>query len=386
MAKIIDNRTSATGEPIFATYLHSKAKQLGLPLSGTFELTPRCNFNCKMCYIHSSDCNSLAEREISAEKWIELGKRVKEAGTVFLLLTGGEPLMRKDFPHIYKSLNEMGFILSVNTNGSLITDEIFELFRAYPPHRLSISLYGASNETYASLCENEKFDEVIKNIKRLKEAGIQLKINCSLTPYNCDDAEKIVKISKEIGVNIKIATYMYPPLRKNDDNTGINSGRFTAFEGAYHKVRCDLMKNGKEKFIERAQQLKSGIYLSERECVEPPEEGEESHCRAGITTFWIDWQGNMSPCGMIPDEEYNVFERDFAECWEKTREKAGRIRMPAECTSCKYKTFCHVCAAACLCETGEYSKKPEYICEFSRNVAEIMEKEAEKLRSGKNGD
>lgn len=386
MPKIIDSRTSATGEPIFSAYLHSKARKLGIPVSGTFELTPRCNFDCKMCYIHSSDCNSFADREISAEKWIELGRRVKDNGVLFLLLTGGEPLLRNDFPYIYKSLNEMGFILSVNTNGSLITDEIFELFKAYPPHRISISLYGASNETYLSLCGNEKFDTVLSNIKRLKEAGIQVKVNCSLTPYNCNDADKIYSITNELGANIKFATYMYPPLRNSAENTGKNTGRFTPYEGAYHKVKCDLMKNGKDKFIERADLLKKGILLSENECIEPSEEGEALRCRAGVTTFWVDWRGYMSPCGMIPDEEFNVFEKDFSECWKATREKAGKIRMPAECTGCKYKSICGVCAAACLCETGEYGKKPEYICQFSKNVAEIMEKEAERLRSEKNGD
>ena len=79
---------SLSTEPKLISYLHSKGIEKGIPVSGTFELTSRCNFRCEMCYVHGENCKS---KELSAEEWIALGECAKDAGTVFLLLTGGEP-------------------------------------------------------------------------------------------------------------------------------------------------------------------------------------------------------------------------------------------------------------------------------------------------------
>ena len=104
-------------EPLMVRYLHEKGLQEGRPVSGTFELTQRCNFGCEMCYVH--DCKQKTD-PLSAEDWLSLAQQAKDAGTVFLLLTGGEPLLRDDFEYIYRSLAKMGFLISINTNGSLL--------------------------------------------------------------------------------------------------------------------------------------------------------------------------------------------------------------------------------------------------------------------------
>ena len=64
-------RITPQGEPLISAYLHSRAISRGVPLAGNFELTARCNFNCKMCYVHQQQCP--AEKELSAEQWIAIG-------------------------------------------------------------------------------------------------------------------------------------------------------------------------------------------------------------------------------------------------------------------------------------------------------------------------
>ena len=90
-------------EPLMVKYLHDKGAREGIPVSGTFELTQRCNFNCEMCYVH--DCKQKTDPP-TAEDWLNLAQQAKDAGTVFLLLTGGEPLIRDDFEEIYKCQSE----------------------------------------------------------------------------------------------------------------------------------------------------------------------------------------------------------------------------------------------------------------------------------------
>lgn len=104
-----------TVEPIMSSYLHQKGIERGLAVSGAFEITSRCNFNCSMCYVHNETQDAL-----SAEQWLNLGSQARDAGLLFLLITGGEPLLREDFEKIYLGLQKLGFMISINTNGSLI--------------------------------------------------------------------------------------------------------------------------------------------------------------------------------------------------------------------------------------------------------------------------
>ena len=138
---------------LFVNTLFMKAQAKGIPLSGSFELTARCNFDCRMCYIHrrSRDCEALMG-EKNADWWVTLAKQAKEHGTLLLLLTGGEPLLRRDFDEIYTACKSLGLLTSVNTNGVLLDEDKLRLLREYPPQRVNISLYGASPETYGRLC------------------------------------------------------------------------------------------------------------------------------------------------------------------------------------------------------------------------------------------
>ena len=99
--------------------LLAKGARAGLPVMGTFELTPRCNLQCKMCYIRLTEKEMRPlGRELTATQWLSLAREAVDAGMVFLLLTGGEPLLRKDFPVMYESLAQMGFIISINIHAN----------------------------------------------------------------------------------------------------------------------------------------------------------------------------------------------------------------------------------------------------------------------------
>ena len=206
-------------EPYISTYLHSKGRKLGLPISGTFELTSRCNFNCPMCYVHMTNdqIRESGKRELTAKEWLDIAKEAKDRGMIFVLLTGGEPLVREDFFEIYQGMKSMGLYISINTNASLLKGEVLERFIVDPPYRFNISLYGGSDETYQRMCGLPRYSEVIENIRKLKETGIDVSLNLSITPYNCEDMEKIYKDAVELDVNVKAASYMYPSIRVNGE-------------------------------------------------------------------------------------------------------------------------------------------------------------------------
>ena len=166
-------------EPYISTYLHSKGRRLGLPIAGNFELTARCNFNCPMCYVHMTpeQVRSSGKEELTARQWLEIAAAAKERGMVFALLTGGEPLVRKDFFEIYDGMREMGLLISINSNGSMLRGAILERFLEAPPFRFNISLYGGNNETYRNMCGIPAYDQVKENIRKLRQAGVDVSLN-----------------------------------------------------------------------------------------------------------------------------------------------------------------------------------------------------------------
>lgn len=170
------------------------------PVNATLELTLRCNLKCKMCmFRHSSEEDSiLSKEELSASKWETMIKELFDAGVLNVLITGGEPLLRKDFSEIYKSIYRLGFIITVYTNATLVTEEILETFRQYPPHRIGITLYGASNQTYENLCGcKDGFDRAISGARALAALPSVLEFRTTVVQDNKDEIEAVTELVKK---------------------------------------------------------------------------------------------------------------------------------------------------------------------------------------------
>ena len=363
-------------ESPITNYLYAKATRELRPLSGTFELSPLCNFNCKMCYVHQKKCELKAQGKVVLPPsfWIDLAKQAKDEGMLFLLLTGGEPFLYDGFKEVYEAIYRLGFVISINTNGSLIDDGWIEFLKKFPPSRMNITLYGASNETYEELCGVKgMFDRVVQNILRLKRAGIAVKLNCSLTPSNAKDLEKIVKFSDEHQLILEIATYMFPPIRLDESKKGINH-RFSPEEMAMYEVEKVRLQRGEDVLVKYKGQVLEG-YCDIPECDSLCLEKEGSHllCRAGRASFWTTWEGNLTPCGMMPVPKVSLRDMSFKEAWNVLVERTGAIRLAPECRDCKNQSVCHSCAGMAYAENADFTKRPKYLCEFVKSLKEQCE-------------
>ena len=356
-------------EPYLATHLHYLGGKLGLPIGGNFELTARCNFRCPMCYVHLDARDAAAAgRELTAQQWIELARDAKEQGMMFALLTGGEPFLRPDFFEIYGAMKAMGLMISINTNGSLLEGEIRERLIADPPFRMNISLYGGCAETYRSMCGQDAFEKVVENIRALKAAGIDVRLNLSITPYNRQDMEKIYLLSKELDIHVKGTSYMYPSVRVNGGNFGCGD-RLSPEEAAKASVEWDKLRMTPEAFRKRGADLAALLASEEDGCLVETDEGVR--CRAGHSSFWLTWDGRMLPCGMMPAPAALPLEVGFAAAWEQIKAGTAQIRLPERCRSCDKKQVCFACAAACVTESGSFEGVPEYICRMTEETVRL---------------
>ena len=353
-------------EPPVTEYLFRKATRQKIPLGGTFELTPVCNMDCRMCYVKMSRQQQEAIRPLmTAGEWLRLAEEAKNQGMLYLLLTGGEPFSRSDFREIMTGLHDMGLVLTINSNGTLITEKTMEWLVQVPPVRINITLYGASDATYERLCGNSRgFTQVTKAIRMLRDAGIAVKINCSLTPYNADDLEKIIDFSRREELVIQETAYMFPPVRRDAAKVGQND-RFTPKEAAYYAAKIEKLLGGSEQFLKRAETLDFGSIPSDDDMC-PDAEGDGILCRAGKSNFWVTWDGKMLPCGMLPDEGVDLSITGFADAWKQITENVSAIRLPAKCRSCSLKERCRVCAAMAVTESGRYDQVPEYRCSMAQ--------------------
>ena len=180
-------------------YLYAKAAKNHLPLGGTFELSPVCNFSCKMCYVRKTHEQIRCEGKClrTPEEWLDLAKKCAHEGMLYLLLTGGEPFLYPGFKDLYIALHKMGLVLSINSNGTMIDEQTVAWLKEYAPSRINITLYGASEDTYQRICGNrEGYHRAVKAIRLLLEAKIPVVINSSMIPENADDLEEIVKFGR----------------------------------------------------------------------------------------------------------------------------------------------------------------------------------------------
>lgn len=361
-------------ESVTSRYLHAKGHRLGLPISGTFELTPRCNFNCKMCYVHLPEAEQRRRgQELAAAQWISFAEQARDAGTVFLLLTGGEPVLRKDFEEIYEKIAQMGFSLTVNSNGYLL-DRFMPLFLRLPPNKFHITLYGTSNETYARMCGLPVYDRVLANIRTLREAGVTVRVNISLTPDNLAELQSIYETGKAVGATLQTAGYMFPPRRMWPERAE-QVFRMEPEQAGKAMAYYDSLRFPKEELRARYEAIKRGeqplMSLEDDECV-----GHGVLCRGGDTSFWLDWDGKMSFCGMVSEPAIDAVALGIHEAWRRVREATAAIRLPAACARCKHERFCHPCAAKCWCETGRFDQKPAYVCRMTQAYLQAWEEYA----------
>ena len=318
--------------------LCEKASLNKVPISGAIELLPLCNMNCEMCYIRlTKEEMESCGRLRTADEWIEVARQMKQAGTLFVLLTGGEPFLYKDFDKVYNALRNMGIIVTINTNGTLINEEIADMLSENKPRRVNITLYGTSNETYAKICKNPKgFDQTINGIKLLKERNIDVKMNVSLIEENKMELPQMLKIASELA-NIDVA------IRYN-----------TETEESFMRNRIDFLN--KYEWAKNTEQPKEIPML----------------CRGGKSSFWVDWRGNMCPCVFLENIKINLFENSFSKCWDYIIEESSKLFMPKGCVSCDKREICQVCIASVYCENGNLEKSPKYLCDLTDEIVRIL--------------
>lgn len=307
-----------------------KSREKLIPNKGTFELTPLCNLDCKMCYVHLNKEQLHGASLLTVEQWKSLMKQAIDAGMMFASLTGGECLTYPGFKELFLYLQSYGIQINILSNGILMNEDMIEFLKVNRPAVVQVTVYGASDDGYEKVTGRREFNRVMKNITALKDAGIPLTI--AITPNEfMDDGVELVHYLTQRGFTCSINSGIMSP----NENTG------REIHDASLKTYVDIMKAWRE-------DTGKDIFPQCDEEDLPAVGGNAEHergvkCAAGRSTFSIGWNGMMKPCNMFPCEAQNTLELGFLQAWKNLNEIATNFVTPVECDGCIYKSSCKHC-------------------------------------------
>lgn len=332
--------------------VHS-AKKTRTPVCATFELTARCNLDCKMCYIHNADSNGLRDRELSTEKWKQIFDEAYDSGMMFATLTGGECLLRRDFKELYLHLWDKRVYMTVMTNGVLLNEDYVEFFKMYKPKAVRISLYGSSEEGYLRVAGHQGFEKAVFAARSLRAAGILVQISITPSSYIKDDYISILRFCKENKFQYNLGDFC---LIENRDDPE-KKDHYLSIE--------EIMGLATERAL-----LFGPLTPQENPpapcgaCTETP---KGLTCNAGNGSVMVSWDGRMCLCTAIPVSKASLLDMSFAEAWERTKTAGDEILLGAERVDCPYDKLCPKCPAMRL--TGLYTGHCNpAVCEMTRKL------------------
>lgn len=344
----------------FKRYLEVKARERGIPVTGQFELTPLCNFDCKMCYVHLQKDQLKTQTVLTAEQWKELIRQAWKMGMIRATLTGGECLAYPGFKEIYLYLHSLGCEVVVLTNGFLIDDEWVSFFREHPPAQIRITLYGYDDDTYEKVTGRRCFERIRTNILKLQDAGMPLTISVTPNRYLGEGIFETIRTAKKLSKSVLISNTLFTPRKE----TGRDEEEHRISDEDYVRMYTLLNSlDGKETIRIPKEELPP-VGGPSHECSECGVE-----CGAGRSSFNIDWKGTMHPCTRFYALEAFPVRDGFEKAWRSLNKEANSWPRVAECEGCAYASTCLRCPANMLA----YEKpgvQPVKMCERMKYFVE----------------
>jgi radical SAM protein with 4Fe4S-binding SPASM domain len=349
-----------------------RAEAARVPLGGSLELTRRCNLRCVHCYLGPQErvC-AASDREMSTAQVISVLDQIVDAGCLELLITGGDPLLRRDFPEIYRHARLAGLAVTVFTNGTPVTERIVALFQDLPPRIVEITLYGATAETYERITGVPgSYRRCLAGVARLHAAGIRLGLKTVLMTTNSHELDAIERLALSFGAKFRFDPVLNACLDGGREPLGL---RVEAGEAVRLEFACPERRRKWLDFHARYPVFGQSDRIYQ--------------CGAGQTGFHVDAYGNLHACLMLSAAACSLWTGTFAEGWARMAGLSeARAGAGNRCTSCQRRAYCGYCPGLLELENGDVGIPSPYLCALAserlRCIAIHSEEEKYEFRSG----
>ena len=336
------------------------------PSNVSIELTRRCPLTCAHCY------NNLPMGDIDArnaeptyEELCRMMDEMAEAGTLWVLFTGGEIFARKDCLEIYTYAKRKGFIITLFTNGTLLTPEIADYLVEWRPFGIEITLYGHTKETYEQLTGVAgSWEKCRRGVDLLLERGLPLTLKTVVVTINKHELFDMKRYAEEKGCEFRYDLLMSPRIDCSKSPLAVRLTPEEVVEAEMQDPkRTDEWQQFAAKFGGPTHNLDmtKGIYT----------------CGGGFNDFAIHADGGMGLCISSRKETYDLKKGNFREGWD---DFLGEIRnkplsLMNKCVECGIKGMCSMCPATGELENNNPEKPVEYLCEVAHLRAHLFKVE-----------
>ena len=362
-------------KPLEALPLWEKMAGRRAVFSFDLELTARCNLDCRHCYINLPAGDRAAKRmELTAAEVARLGGQAASMGAIWCVLTGGEPLLRRDFEAIYRALKKTGLKVSVYTNATLVRPRHVRLFEALPPDDLEVTVYGATRETYERVTRTAgSFDAFRRGLDRLLAGGTRVRLKAMALRSNRHELGRIAEFCR----GLTKGTFRFDPLLHL---------RLDRDPGRNRDIESERLGPREIAALERSDAERFGALLSRcGELIAPvPPSPECRHlfrCGAGQAGFAVGADGMFRLCLSLahPACLYDLRAGSLVDAWERfvpavramTTDRRDYLE---KCGTCPVINLCLWCPAHAYLETGELDSPVDAFCRIARARADSLKK------------
>ena len=327
-----------------------------------WEITRSCNLFCAHCRA-SSTLNDYKD-ELSTQECFRLIDDILEVGKPIIILTGGEPLMRRDILDIAKYAATHGLRVAVGSNGTLLTEEIAGKLKEVPVSRIGVSIDFPTSELQDKLRgKSGAFQTAMAGIEAARKAGIQVQINSTITRLNISYLNDLLKLAIDAGA-VAFHPFMLVPTGRGK---GLESVEMSPeeYEQTLQWVYDKQIELGDRIFFKPTDAPHYARIIRQRSKVTEPRNGHSQHginsisrgCLAGIGFCFVSHRGRVQGCGYLDIEAGNVRDNSFSEIWRDSP-MFTRLRnlsnIKGKCGTCEYKKACGGCRARAYEATGDY--------------------------------
>ncbi len=339
--------------------IHRAAKNNGSPLRVMFELTYRCNFFCRHCYVPQSyrKYNELKTKEV-----FSLLDQLKEIGCFYLGFTGGEPFIREDIIEILWYAKRCGFEVIIYTNGSLINDKIASELQRLRPNKVDITIPAISKDAFERISRvSGSRDKVFRAIDLLYKKGVNLGFKTCVLKEDEDEIKDIQEFANSLGALHRLDN-MFSPRLDGSKEPYRYRGRLKNTLQATRKDNLEECDFDTENLIPNT---------SDRTRIT----GNFFKCEVGVSQAAITPFGELKMCVMIDYPKYNILKSSLKDTWKKLKELVENVKPDEnyQCDKCELAPYCKWCPARGWLENRNFTScDPE-----SQRRAEIIKKSYE---------
>jgi len=324
------------------------------PVEGGIELTPRCNLRCVHCY----NASQRRDGEMPAARIKELLLEFREAGCLWLSLTGGEPLVREDFWEIYEHAHGSGFLLTLLSNGLEFDRAAVTRLARHRPLLVELSVYGMSRHAYGAVTGNARaFDRLKQAVEMLLERDIRVKLKFVVMSLNRHELDRAIEWAEDLDVTLIYEGALHPGLRGEQDPCQL---RIPADDLVAIELRDATRRKRWRDYADRAGPVHRSSLLY--------------NCQAVRNVFFVDSAGRLCLCILCRAPSFDLAEVSLREAWNRLLPDVLERHRQREtaCDSCDLLYLCSQCPAWARLESGDSEEPVGYLCEITHARARAL--------------